>query len=124
MIHLSIRLFQPCLKCPIYAGAEKGVSDDFVFSTSNISISIAIYLYFYVTSRGSLLSAKWFESSGPDPTHCAQAHANIDIDNFHSAHPTGWAESIRRIGVCLSVCLSVITSKMTIISACRLHRPL
>ena len=24
-------------------------------------------------------------------------------DNFHSAHPTGWAESISGIGVCLSV---------------------
>ena len=74
MIHLSIRL--------LYAGAEKGVSDDIVFSTSNISISIAIYLYFYVISWGSLLCAKWFESSGPDPTHCAEAHAKIDIDNF------------------------------------------
>jgi len=43
---------------------------------------------------------------------------------FHSAHPTGWAESISGFGVCLSVCVSVITSKMTIISARRLHRPL
>ena len=39
---------------------------------------------------------------------------------FHSAHPTEWAESISGIGLCPSV----ITLKMIIISACRLHRPL
>ena len=38
---------------------------------------------------------------------------------FHSAHPTGWAESISGIGPCPSV----MTSKMIIISARRLHRP-
>ena len=44
----------------------------------------------------------------------------------HSAHPTGWAESINGIGLCVYVCVcpSVITSKMIIISARRLHRPL
>ena len=44
--------------------------------------------------------------------------------SFHSAHPTGSAESISGIEVCDCVCLSVITSKMIIISAQRLHRPL
>ena len=37
---------------------------------------------------------------------------------------TGWAESISGIGVCVWLCVSVITSKMIIISARRLHRPL
>ena len=37
--------------------------------------------------------------------------------------PNKW-KIISGFGVCLCVCLSVITSKMTIISARRLHRPL
>ena len=45
-------------------------------------------------------------------------------DNFHSAHPTGWAESISGNGVCMYVCMSVITSKMINMTARRLHRPL
>ena len=43
---------------------------------------------------------------------------------FHSAHPTGWAESLSGNGVCVYVWMYVITSKKTIISARRLHRPL
>ena len=43
---------------------------------------------------------------------------------FHSTHPTGWAESISGSGICMCVCLSVITSEMIIISARRLYRPL
>ena len=38
--------------------------------------------------------------------------------------PTGWAESISGNGVVMYVCMCVITSKMVIISARRLHRPL
>ena len=34
------------------------------------------------------------------------------ISTFHSAHPTGWAESISGIGVCLSVCVSVCPSSL------------
>ena len=43
---------------------------------------------------------------------------------FHSAHPTRWAESISGIGLCCYVAMSVITLKIIIISAHRLHRPL
>ena len=46
------------------------------------------------------------------------------LSTFHSDHPTGWAESISGIGLCMWLCVSVITSKMIIISARRLHRPL
>ena len=73
-----------CLKCFIYACATC-ISDDIVFSTSNISISISIYLYFYFISWGPLLSAKWFESSGPDPTPlCRGAHKDRHWQFFKS----------------------------------------
>ena len=41
---------------------------------------------------------------------------------FHSAHPTGWAESISGNGVCVYVCMSVITSKKINYAAQSLHR--
>ena len=43
---------------------------------------------------------------------------------FSLNHPTGWAESISGNGVCLSVCMYVITSKMINKTARRLSRPL
>ena len=43
---------------------------------------------------------------------------------FLSAHPTRWAESISGNGVCVYVCMCVITSKMINMTARRLHRPL
>ena len=46
------------------------------------------------------------------------------MSDFHSAHPTGWAESISGNGVCVDVCMYVITSKMINMTARRLHRPL
>ena len=43
-------------------------------------------------------------------------------DAFHSAHPSGWTESVSRIGI---VCLSVCDTLMIInITAYKLHRPL
>ena len=44
--------------------------------------------------------------------------------DFHSAHPTGWAESISGNGVCVYVRVYVITSKMMNKTARRLYRPL
>ena len=31
----------------------------------------------------------------------------VDDEDFHSAHPTGWAESISGNGVCMYVCMFV-----------------
>ena len=49
--------------------------------------------------------------------------AFVTFFSFSLGYPTGWAESISGNGVGMYVCMCVITSKMIIISAHRLHDP-
>ena len=59
----------------------------------------------------------WIFPKEPPPRKCMEVKTRTATINFfsryfHSAHPTGWAESISGNGVCVSVCMSVITSMM------------
>ena len=83
-----------------------------------INIIIITIIAIIINIIAIILDSSTFQIRGQSTTII------LCIRPFHSVNPTGWAESISGIGLCGYVAMSVITSKMIIISAHRLHRPL